>query len=35
MDEIKDFGDAVHKCQDLLAIRIAKRTFSESWPIKK
>lgn len=33
-DEPRDFCDAVHRCQDLLAIRIARREYPEGWPIK-
>jgi len=34
-DEQRDFADGIHKCQDLLAVRIARREYPEGWPIKK
>lgn len=33
-DEIRDFTDGIHKCQDLLAVRIARREYPKGWPIK-
>ncbi len=30
----KDFCDSIHKCQDLLACRIARRHYPKGWPIK-
>lgn len=33
-DEIRDFTDGIHKCQDLLAVRIARREYPNGWPIK-
>lgn len=30
-----DFCNAIHKCQDLLACRIARREYPDGWPIKK
>lgn len=32
--ELKDFNDGIHKCQDLLAVRIARREYPEGWPSK-
>lgn len=29
-----DFCNAINKCQDLLATRIARRLYPEGWPIK-
>lgn len=34
-NELTDFSDGIHRCQDLLAIRIARREYPEGWPIKK
>lgn len=31
-DERRDFVDAIHRCQDLLAIRIARRHYPQGWP---
>lgn len=33
-DEPVDFVDAIHRCQDQLAVRIARRHYPEGWPIK-
>ena len=33
-DELRDFADAIHCCQGLLATRIARRTYPAGWPIK-
>lgn len=33
--EQRDFTDAIHICQQLLALRIARRGFPEGWPIKE
>lgn len=33
--EVNDFADGIHRCQDLLAVRIARREYPEGWPIKK
>ena len=30
--ERPDFVDAIHRCQDLLAVRIARREFPKGWP---
>lgn len=32
--EQRDFADGVHRCQDLLAIRIARREYPDGWPNK-
>lgn len=29
-----EFCDAIHRCQDLLAVRIARRHFPEGWVIQ-
>lgn len=31
-DEMRDFTDAIHRAQDLLAVRIARREFPDGWP---
>lgn len=33
-DEGRDFCDAVHRLQDLLAMRIARRVYPKGWPDK-
>lgn len=33
-DELRDFCDGIHKCQDSLAVRIARRAFPAGWPVK-
>lgn len=33
-DEARDFCDGVHRCQDALAVRIARRAFPKGWPNK-
>jgi hypothetical protein len=33
-DEPRDFRDAIHRCQDLLALRIARRHHPDGWPVK-
>lgn len=33
--EQRDFIDSIHRCQDLLAIRVARRCFPRGWPEKK
>ena len=33
-DEQRDFADGIHKCQDLLAVRIARREYPQGWPMK-
>jgi hypothetical protein len=30
-DEIRDFTDAIHRAQDLLAIRVARRADPDTW----
>lgn len=32
--ELDDFSFGIHKCQDLLAVRIARRVYPEGWPTK-
>jgi hypothetical protein len=32
--EDRDFCDAIHRCQDLLVFRIARRLYPKAWPIK-
>lgn len=32
--EIDEFADGIHICQNLLAIRIARRCYPKGWPIK-
>jgi hypothetical protein len=31
--EDADFVNAIHRCQDLLAIRVARRQFPQGWPM--
>lgn len=31
-DEMRDFVDGIHRCQDQLAVRIARRAFPVGWP---
>lgn len=31
-DELKDFRDSIHRMQDILAVRVARRNFPEGWP---
>lgn len=33
-DEMRDFVDGIHRCQDALAVRIARRHYPIGWPIK-
>jgi hypothetical protein len=33
-DELRDFVDDIHKCQDQLAVRVCRRAFPIGWPIK-
>jgi hypothetical protein len=33
-DELRDFVDGIHKCQDQLAVRIVRRHYPKGWPIK-
>ena len=33
-DELLDFCDGIHRCQDALALRIARRAFPLGWPVK-
>lgn len=30
-DELKDFTDSIHRCQDLLALRVCRRFFPKGW----
>lgn len=32
--EIDEFANGIHICQNLLAIRIARRCYPKGWPIK-
>ncbi len=34
-DELRDFTDGIHRCQDLLAVRIARREYPIGWPCKR
>lgn len=31
-DEMRDFVDGVHRCQDVLAVRICRRIYPKGWP---
>lgn len=31
-DEMRDFTDGIHRLQDMLAVRIARRNFPKGWP---
>jgi len=31
-DEGRDFTDGIHRLQDILAVRIARREYPEGWP---
>jgi hypothetical protein len=33
-DELRDFVDGIHKCQDVLALRVVRRTYPIGWPNK-
>jgi hypothetical protein len=33
-DEMRDFCDGIHKCQDQLAVRVCRRAFPAGWPVK-
>lgn len=33
-DELRDFVDGIHKCQDQLAVRIVRRHYPEGWLVK-
>lgn len=33
-DELSDFKDGIHRCQDALALRVCRRAFPRGWPIK-
>lgn len=32
-DELRDFVDGIHRCQYLLAMRVARRAFPIGWPV--
>ena len=34
-NELADFVEGVHRCQDQLAVRICRRTYPAGWPKKK
>ncbi len=31
-DERSDFVDGIHRCQDVLAVRICRRIYPKGWP---
>jgi hypothetical protein len=31
--ELAEFVAGIHRCQDLLAVRVCRRMFPEGWPI--
>lgn len=31
-NDIEDFINSIHRCQDILAVRIARRHYPEGWP---
>lgn len=31
-DERRDFADGIHKCQSVIALRVARRAEPENWP---
>lgn len=31
-DELRDFVDGIHRCQDVLAVRICRRIYPKGWP---
>jgi hypothetical protein len=33
-DEPQDFAGGIHRCQDALAVRIARRHYPKGWPVK-
>lgn len=33
-DELRDFVDGIHRCQDTLALRIVRRHYPKAWPDK-
>lgn len=33
-DELKEFGDAIHNLQSILALRVVRRSYPKGWPIK-
>jgi len=32
--EMDEFVEGIHRCQDLLAVRVCRANFPEGWPIK-
>jgi len=34
-DEMRDFVNGIHRLQELLAVRIARRDYPEGWPTYK
>lgn len=34
ISERPDFAAAIHRCQDLLAVRVTRRCFPKGWPCK-
>ena len=34
-DEMRDFVDCIHRIQDILAVRIVRRSYPEYWPTHK
>lgn len=33
-DDLRDFTDGIHRCQDLLALRVVRRLYPRGWPSK-
>lgn len=33
-DELRDFVDGIHRCQDQLAVRVCRRMYPIGWPCK-
>ena len=33
--DIAEFGDGIHKCQNVLAMRVLRRDYPNGYPIKK
>ncbi|MCJ7747849.1 MAG: hypothetical protein MUP27_08900 [Desulfobacterales bacterium] len=31
-DELRDFVDGLHRCQDVLAVRVCRRIYPKGWP---
>ena len=34
-DELRDFVAGVHRCQDVLAVRVCRRIYPKGWPTYK